>query len=83
MEYKMKRALPIWESEEAHPDTYARFFDRFYYEGGAVTLAVSADSDYECYINGRLAAFGQYSDMPYDKVCDTVDLAKAVFFKYR
>ncbi len=70
----MKKAIPIWENSAAREDEYARFFDRFDTDGGKVRLMVSADSDYECYVNGRLAAFGQYSDFPYDKTYDTVDI---------
>ena len=70
----MKRAIPVWENTLCRADEYARFFDRFETAGGEVRLAVSVDGDYECYVNGRLAAFGQYSDFPYDKTYDSVDI---------
>ena len=71
----MKKAIWIWENAAIHADEYAKFYDRFAYNGeGTVTLQISCDTNYECYVNGTLAAFGQYSDYPYDKVFDTVDI---------
>ncbi len=70
----MKKAIWIWENGEIHADEYAKFYDRFSFDGNAVTLEISCDSNYECYVNGKLAAFGQYSDYPYDKVFDRVDI---------
>jgi hypothetical protein len=45
-----------------------------HFNGEPVSLAISCDTNYECYVNGKLAAFGQYSDYPYDKVFDRVDI---------
>ena len=65
----------IWHSEKAQADEYAEFYSSFKYNGGRALLSISADSNYAAYINGKLAAFGQYADFPYDKVYDTVDVS--------
>ncbi len=65
----------IWHSEKAQADEYAEFYSSFLYRGGSASLSISADSNYAVYINGVLAAFGQYADFPYDKVYDTVDVS--------
>ena len=70
----MKKASWIWENAEIHADEYAKFYDRFSFNDAPVTLEISCDTNYECYVNGKLAAFGQYSDYPYDKVFDRIDI---------
>ena len=64
----------IWSVENALADEYAEFASSFIYEKGEVQMAISADSNYAVYINGELAAFGQYADYPYDKIYDVSDL---------
>lgn len=75
----MKKAKWIWRKagEEYSPDEYVKFYDRFCYQvgqNGKVKLEISCDSNYELYINGALAAFGQYPDFPHDKVYDELDI---------
>ena len=70
-----ERAKWIWCDEEPHADEYAEFYSSFFYNGGKAELMISADSNYAVYINGELAAFGQYADYPYDKVYDIVDVS--------
>lgn len=66
----------IWCDTEAQADEYAEFYSSFYYSRGEkAELLISADSNYAVYINGALAAFGQYADFPYDKVYDIVDVS--------
>ncbi len=63
----------IWlENEEKN--SYAQFTSCFAYEGGAVTLRVSADYKYEAYINGALVSNCQYADLPFYKSVDSVDI---------
>ena len=57
-----------------YADMYTDFFDDFDYTGGACTLKIASDSNYTVWINGKLAAFGQYADYPYYKVGDVVDV---------
>ena len=64
----------IWCNSTPDRDEYGEFVDFFSFSGAPVTLEISADSNYEAYVNGHLAAFGQYADFPHDKVFDRVDL---------
>lgn len=70
----LDQAKWIWCNASPAPDEYGEFSDSFVFTGEKVTLRISADSNYEVYLNGTLATFGQYADFPYDKVFDTVDL---------
>lgn len=69
----MKKAKWIWAAGAFRSDEYAKFYDAF--AATAATLKISADSNYAAYVNGRLAAFGQYADYPHFKVYDEIDLA--------
>ncbi len=70
----IKNAHWIWCNTQPQKDEYGEFFEEFTYESGNVTLQISADSNYAAYINGQLAAWGQYADFPYDKVYDEIDV---------
>ena len=74
----MKKAKWIWKHAETDTvDEYVKFYDSFSFSNKTdekIRLELSCDSNYELYLNGTLAAFGQYSDFPYDKVYDVVDL---------
>lgn len=76
MDTVFERAKWIWCTAEPQPDEYGEFADQFQYEAGSVLLRISADSNYAVYTNGTLAAWGQYTDFPYDKVYDEVDITK-------
>jgi len=69
------KAKWIWLQAEA-PDTYADFIDNFEYNGGKAELCISADSNYAAYVNGKLAAFGQYADFPKNKIGDKIDITE-------
>ncbi len=71
------KAKWIWLPTEAC-DTYADFISDFEYHGGKAVLRISADSNYVAYINGKIAAFGQYSDYPTNKIGDEVDVTEYV-----
>ncbi|MBQ2989646.1 MAG: family 78 glycoside hydrolase catalytic domain [Clostridia bacterium] len=64
----------IWCADGAQADEYGEFYSSFIYSGGKAELMISADSNYAVYLNGALAAFGQYADYPYDKIYDTADV---------
>lgn len=68
----MKKAKWIWAAGEPASDEYAKFYDVF--AATKATLCISADSNYAAYVNGDLAAFGQYADYPHFKVYDEIDL---------
>ena len=72
----MKQAKWIWIDREEKRDSYARFYQSFEAYGGEIMIELSCDSNYELYINGTLASFGQYADYPYDKVFDRIDITK-------
>ncbi len=71
-----KNSKWIWCNNSPKADEYGEFYGNFEYSGGKLSLAISADSNYAAYINGKLAAFGQYADFPYDKVYDEVDVSE-------
>lgn len=66
----------IWTNTSPTEDEYGEFYSSFDYNGGNLLLHISADSNYAVYLNGELAAFGQYADFPYDKVYDEIDVSK-------
>ena len=74
MKKYLENATWIWSNPNPKEDEYSEFVDQFIYESGNVVLQISADSNYAAYINGKLAAWGQYADFPYDKVYDQVDV---------
>ena len=76
MEHIFEKASWIWYNSDPKEDEYGEFADSFFYESGKVLLRISADSNYAAYINGRLAAWGQYADFPYDKVYDEVEVTE-------
>lgn len=67
----------IWENTSPKYDEYADFKETFHItcDTAPVRLRISSDSNYAVYVNGALAAFGQYADFPHCKVADTHDLS--------
>ena len=66
----------IWPVAEARPDEYAEFYEVVDFYGKSAELYISSDSNYTVYVNGSLAAFGQYADFPYIKVYDRLDISR-------
>ena len=66
----------IWPTSNAQPDEYAEFYECVDFYGKSAELYISSDSNYTVYVNGSLAAFGQYADFPYKKVYDRIDLSR-------
>lgn len=64
----------IWQNSSPQSDEYAEFVCEV--PSGDITAFICADSNYEMWVNGKLAAFGQYADYPYDKVYDKLNLSK-------
>ena len=71
-----ERSRWIWPVAEARNDEYAEFVEEIDFRGRGAELAISSDSNYTVYVNGVLAAFGQYADYPYMKVYDRIDLSR-------
>jgi hypothetical protein len=72
----MKYAKWIWAHKEDNPDEYVRFYTDFCWNGKSISIDLSCDSNYELYINGTLAGFGQYSDLPTQKTYDRIDITE-------
>ncbi len=69
-------AKAIWADNEALPNRYLRFQGSFDAESGKKAMFyICTDTKYELYINGNLAAFGQYEDFPQKKIYDEVDIS--------
>ena len=64
----------IWAAACPERDEYAEFREDFEFDGKALMLRISADSDYAVYVNGVYAASGQYGDFEYWKIADEIDL---------
>ena len=75
MPQAFEKAVWIWRDAPAGRDEFCDFLTTFHAgEGTACRLRISADSNYTVWINGKLAAFGQYADYPDYKVYDEVDV---------
>lgn len=69
----------IWENSNPMCDEYAEFNSHFTLDNiDDCLLKISCDSNYAAYINGKLAAFGQYADYPDFKVGDIVNVSSYV-----
>ncbi len=68
------RSRWIWFTDTPLPDEYGDFRVVFPRLDGHCLLRISCDSDYAAYINGSLAAFGQYGDSPAQKIYDEICL---------
>ena len=68
----MEKAKWIWAADGGEADEYVKFYETF--SARSAILKISADSNYAAYVNGKLAAFGQYADYPHFKVYDEIDL---------
>ena len=66
----------IWPISEPQADEYAEFYEEVSFFGKGAELYISSDSNYTVYINGSLAAFGQYPDFPNKKVYDRIDVSR-------
>lgn len=74
-----QKAQWIWQKADATPDEYCDFLTEFTASGDTrCYLSVAADSNYTVWVNGTLAAFGQYADYPHYKVYDRVDITEFV-----
>ena len=65
----------IWINDRPRSDEYGEFAQVFTCNSSKAVLYISADSNYEAYINGSPVSAGQYADYPHDKVYDAIDLS--------
>ncbi len=69
-------ARPVRFPGGGEPDEYTDFFpEAVFREGKKYLLRVASDSDYNVFLDGELAGFGQYSDYPDRLVYDEYELA--------
>ena len=69
-----KKGKWIWHKDGESPDLYVDFVKEFTC-GEKTVIRIAVDSDYTVYVNGALAAFGQYQDYPDHRVYDEVDIS--------
>lgn len=75
---KPEKAKWIWLNEKAKKDEYSVFISDFCVIEDETVLKISADSNYQVWINGQMAAFGQYPDYPHYKIYDEINISKLV-----
>lgn len=64
----------IWQKDEQEKNSYAEFFSYFDYQDGKAQVAISADSDFVLYINGKRVLNNQYGDFERYKVYSKKDI---------
>ena len=75
MNLNFKKAKWIWKND-VQMDEYLEFKSSFLANKDLIQiLKISADSDYNVYVNDELIAFGQYPDYPFYKVGDQIDIS--------
>ena len=75
----MQKAEWIWITNDNNKDQYVHFFKDFDVNCiEEIILKIAIDTNYTAYINGKLAAFGQYADFPHYKVYDSIDITKFI-----
>lgn len=72
----METASWIWRKGQAQVDEYVDFVTDFESDRAQAFLQIAADSNYAAFVNGELAAFGQYADYPQYKVYDQVEITR-------
>lgn len=74
----MKLAKWIWLHDSDSEDEYVQFIDTFRCDGEKTYIKIASDTNYILYVNGEVAAFGQYAAYPEVRVYDTVDISRYV-----
>jgi len=71
------KAKWIWEEGYGGANTYVTFYDLVELTGSAdkCVMYLSVDTNYCLEINGDVVSMGQYTDYPFDKVYDAIDLS--------
>ncbi len=77
--FRLNQAKAIWKDHSKKQNRYVKFQTEFSVDSeGEVLFYICADTQYELYINGTLASFGQYGDFPQSKVYDCVNISSYV-----
>lgn len=74
----LENAKWIWKDSTAGKDEYVLFAFDIDYLGGSALIRLSADSDYNLFVNGELVSFGQYRDYEENTVYEEVSLDDAL-----
>ena len=72
----MEKAKWIWLHDDEVKDEHVQFYDSFFHDGKNAVVKISCDTNYVLYVNGNVAAFGQYPAYPNMRVYDTVDISE-------
>ena len=64
----------IWREKNFTPDDYAEFSFTVTGDGRPKNMTITAGSDYNVFVGGRLAFFGQYPDYPEHRCYDVLPL---------
>ena len=69
----------IRAAAQKHENEFQEFTKIFEAESGKkTTLKISSETEYCAYVNGEVAGYGQYADLPDYKVCDELDITPFV-----
>ena len=68
------RSKWIWKNTRNLKDDYAEFTAPVGFTGEKTFLKISADSEYAVFINDEFVYAGQYSDFPWYKIYDNIDI---------
>ena len=66
----------IWRTKNAQPDEFAEFRLELDHDKGEKNLTITCGSDYNIFVNGELAFFGQYPDYPAHRFYDVLPLGE-------
>ncbi len=64
----------IRAAAERQVNEFQEFISFFDFGGKKATLKISSETDYCAYVNGNVAGYGQYEDLPDYKVYDEIDI---------
>ena len=74
--YNLKKAEWIWLDEKIESDEYGTFSNVFLLDKMEnAKIIISVAGDYNLFVNGNFAGFGQYADYGDYKVCDEIDIS--------
>ncbi len=77
MTKEFEQAQWIWNQKEIVSDDYAEFIGHFECgETDNIYLNISADSNCNVYVNDKLVFFKQFTDYPYHKIYDHIDISQ-------
>lgn len=77
--FRENGAKAIWKDHSKQQNRYVKFQTEFVADFGEdVMFYICGDTQYELYINGTLAAFGQYGDYPDRKVYDCINISSYI-----